>query len=232
MGSNKVKRIKTHIENLDEKLDGGIPQGHVILVLGGTGTMKSSICYSVLYHNAISDDNMSLYLSTKEGKDSIENQMRTIGIDVDSGAGGIMFLDIATMKLTTEISSEAWFQLMKTSITDLKNLSNCKLLVIDSLESLYLIANLMDDSKEIFDFIRWLSSLKMTIFLVSSKSAEVINNGEWDEAHLVDGIINVDMNELPDGSITRRMKILKMRGVNHPQEYLNIGLSKGVFKIV
>src|SRR5438093_670684 len=38
--------VKTHIRGFDEDvLRGGIPQGHVVLVRGASGTMKSSLAY-------------------------------------------------------------------------------------------------------------------------------------------------------------------------------------------
>src|SRR3989442_4729659 len=46
--------VKTHIRGFDDDvLRGGIPQGHVVLVRGASGTMKSSLAYYVLYHNAV-----------------------------------------------------------------------------------------------------------------------------------------------------------------------------------
>src|SRR5207249_1691337 len=39
--------VKTHIRGFDEDvLRGGIPQGHVVLVRGASGTMKSSLAYA------------------------------------------------------------------------------------------------------------------------------------------------------------------------------------------
>ena len=51
-----LDRIPTHIEGLDENMQGGIPQGHICLVAGASGAMKSSLTFSMLY-NAV------LYLS-------------------------------------------------------------------------------------------------------------------------------------------------------------------------
>src|SRR5947207_589374 len=46
--------VYTHIRGFDEEvLRGGIPQGHVILIRGASGTMKSSLAYYILYHNAL-----------------------------------------------------------------------------------------------------------------------------------------------------------------------------------
>ena len=37
-----MERIPTHIEGLDEKMQGGIPQGHICIVAGSSGAMESS----------------------------------------------------------------------------------------------------------------------------------------------------------------------------------------------
>ena len=45
-----IQRIPTHIEGLDENMQGGIPQGHICLVAGASGAMKSSLTFSMLYN--------------------------------------------------------------------------------------------------------------------------------------------------------------------------------------
>jgi KaiC/GvpD/RAD55 family RecA-like ATPase len=48
-----MRSFKTYIRGFDEEIEGGIPQGHVVLVAGPPGTMKSSLAYSILYNNAL-----------------------------------------------------------------------------------------------------------------------------------------------------------------------------------
>jgi len=220
--------VKTYIPNLDDELGGGIPLGHVVLVIGDTGTMKSTLCYSILLNNAREKDVFGLYLSTKEGQMSLNNQMNGLKMDVDEYAATVMFLDIATMRVVTEISQEAWFQLIKTSIMDLKNLNDCKLLVIDSLESLYLISNLKDDTVGIYDFLRWIQSIGMNVFLISARSLEDVTQDRWSEAQLVDGIISLDMGY----ETSRNLRIFKMRGMNHNREPLPFDVGDDGLRIV
>ena len=47
-----LDRIPTHIEGLDEKMQGGIPQGHICIVAGASGAMKSSLTFSIAGHNS------------------------------------------------------------------------------------------------------------------------------------------------------------------------------------
>lgn len=220
--------VKTYIPNLDDELGGGIPEGHVVLICGDTGTMKSTLCYSVLINNARENDEFGLYLSTKEGQMSLTNQMDSLNLNVMEYAATVMFLDIATMHVTTEISQEAWFQLIKTSIMDLKNVNDCKLLVIDSLESLYLISNLKDNIEGIYEFIGWIQSIGMTVFLISHRSLDDLTQDRWSEAQVVDGIISLDLGY----ESSRNLRIFKMRGMNHNREPLSFDVGEEGLKIV
>ncbi len=56
-------KIKTCIDGLDEHMAGGIPQGHVVLVSGMPGTMKSTVAYSILFNNAKKENKKGLYIS-------------------------------------------------------------------------------------------------------------------------------------------------------------------------
>ncbi|MFQ5553017.1 MAG: RAD55 family ATPase, partial [Thermoplasmata archaeon] len=46
-----MERVPTFVEGFDQALGGGIPEGSVVLVCGTPGTMKTSLVFSVLYHN-------------------------------------------------------------------------------------------------------------------------------------------------------------------------------------
>ena len=51
-GMSGLERIPTHIEGLDENMQGGIPQGHICLVAGASGAMKSSLTFSCLLYTS------------------------------------------------------------------------------------------------------------------------------------------------------------------------------------
>ena len=62
MENEKVKRIKTYIKGLDENLQGGIPEGHIVLVCGSAGTMKSSVSFNILY-NEVLNGKTAIYIT-------------------------------------------------------------------------------------------------------------------------------------------------------------------------
>ena len=56
-----LERIPTHIEGLDENMQGGIPQGHICLVAGASGAMKSSLTFSMLYNAVLYGETSGIY---------------------------------------------------------------------------------------------------------------------------------------------------------------------------
>ncbi len=222
-------KIQTYIDNFDDTIDGGIPHGHINLILGQTGTLKSSLTYFILHRNSKKANLNSIYLSIKEDKDNLNLQLKNFNIDITENEDKILFLDIAAMRLNTGLSHEAWYQLIKTSISDLKKANKCKLLVIDSWDLLMTITNLTNNSMEIYDFLRWLKELKMTIFLISERSPSSLKNFEFIEPKIVDGIIILDLYDNISPPY-RRIRIIKMRGVNHSNEYFKLDVSQDGIK--
>src|SRR5207244_502892 len=68
-------RVPTFVEGLDETMDGGIPWGHLVLIEGAPGTMKSSLAFSILLHNAAREGLHCLYVSLEERASSLLKQM-------------------------------------------------------------------------------------------------------------------------------------------------------------
>ncbi|MFO7618985.1 MAG: RAD55 family ATPase [Thermoplasmata archaeon] len=66
----KVNRIKTYVKGLDEVMQGGIPEGSVILIAGKPGTMKSSFAFNILYHNANKEDMSGVYVTLEQGREA------------------------------------------------------------------------------------------------------------------------------------------------------------------
>src|SRR3989442_9664910 len=60
-------RIRTFIHGFDDNLGGGIPEGHVVLLAGEPGTMKSTIACNIIYQNAIRDGRPATYISLEQG---------------------------------------------------------------------------------------------------------------------------------------------------------------------
>ena len=58
-----IERIPTHVEGLDENIQGGIPEGHIAIVAGSSGAMKSSLTFSMLYNAVLYGETSGIYVT-------------------------------------------------------------------------------------------------------------------------------------------------------------------------
>ena len=94
----ETKKISTYIEGLDEVLGGGFPVGHVVLLSGLPGTMKSTLSYAILHGNAKERGAKCLYVSLEQTRKSLEAQMAAMGFDVEAVRGDVHILDVGTIQ--------------------------------------------------------------------------------------------------------------------------------------
>ena len=70
-------------------MQGGIPQGHICIVAGASGAMKSSLTFSMLYNAVLYGETSGIYVSLEQGKDSLRSHMANMGMNVDDPASEI-----------------------------------------------------------------------------------------------------------------------------------------------
>src|SRR4030081_2774384 len=61
--SQATDKIPTYVVGLEARLSGGIPRGHIVLVGGPPGSLKSSFVYRILFNEAKERAASGLYLS-------------------------------------------------------------------------------------------------------------------------------------------------------------------------
>src|SRR5438093_1320615 len=108
--------VKTHIRGFDEDvLRGGIPEGHVVLIRGASGTMKSSLAYYVLYHNAL-EGTPGLYVTLEQSAGGLLEHIASLGLKATSVSDALPtaleeeFLADGIIHLRLEPISETAFQ--------------------------------------------------------------------------------------------------------------------------
>ncbi len=77
--SGAQERIPTYISGLDENMQGGIPKGHIVLLAGVSGSMKSSLGFSMLYNAVMEGKTSGIYVTLEQGKDSLGSHMAGMG---------------------------------------------------------------------------------------------------------------------------------------------------------
>src|SRR3990172_4715351 len=179
------KRIQTFIRGFDEALDGGIPEGHVVLVVGEPGTMKSSLTYSILYNNAKEEGNKGLYISLEQSRQSLLDHMEGLGFDLGVVEDKVHLLDLGLIRKNLKmLGDQTWMHVFKMYAENLKNSTDYQILILDSLPVLELLASFEDPRQELFHFFEWLRELNITTFLITEMSQESRRYAKHDEDFL------------------------------------------------
>jgi len=227
-----MERIKTYIERMDERLEGGIPKGSVSLICGTPGCMKSSLAYSILYKNAVEGNLKGLYITLEQGIPSLKKQMEMLGMVEESEK-----LDIVDHKMIDkELGGERRFELnlvkkVKYYVDDLLNREDYDIIAIDPLNALYSLTTIKNPRREVYLFFEGLREKEITSFLVSEMDQGVNRFGKYGvEEFLSDAIIHLNFMRERD-ILERYLGIVKMRCTNHDLQYFPLFYNKNGFVI-
>ena len=234
----ELKKIPTYVEGLDEALGGGLPVGHVILISGLPGTMKSTLTYAILHNNAEKRSAKGLYVTLEQTRRSLLAQMDTMGFNTEAVRGDVHLLDVSTIqKEIGKSATKPWGEFLRRTLTTKKDIDGIDLVAIDSLEALEVLAKFEDRRTELFQLFEWLRDLGATTLVLTEASPEAAFFGletappRKDEAFLADGIIELKMHQISDVEVQRRIRIVKMRGSNHKTGFHAVVFEDGRFQI-
>lgn len=210
-------RIKTFIDGFDAHLGGGVPEGHVVLLCGTPGTMKSTVAYYILYHNARERGMKGAYISLEQDEASLVAQMDGLGLKREEVKDKFAVVDVG--RLRRETKDFGWkkgkMDIIKTLIEEEKKRSKFELMVLDSLNIQELISPGEDKRLELFDFLAWLRDLKATHLVISEMLIDDREFGRHGAGFLADGIILLSLDRVDEIHRRRRITCVKMRGAHH-----------------
>jgi len=236
--------VKTYVRGFDEEvLRGGVPQGHVLLVRGASGTMKSSLAYYVLYHNAL-QGTPGLYVTLEQSAGSLLEHVAGLGLRATLVSDALPILDLSRgREYLEELASkvgemtrsdlsqgEALLTVLQGKILDLRRRQGFQLLAIDSWDALELVLEFKDRRTETFAFFEWLRDLGVTSLLVSEEPSPGGPGSVLEEEFLADGILRLKMVPVTETSFQRRIQCTKMRSVNQDSDDHTLLFENGRFE--
>ncbi|MBA3045835.1 MAG: AAA family ATPase [Candidatus Thermoplasmatota archaeon] len=218
-----MRKMKTHIDGFDEILDGGIPEGHVVLICGTPGTMKTSVTYSIMYENAKREGYKGLYISLEESYEGLKGAMLDLKMsDIDKLP--VFMIDVGKIRKAhpEQEVSKGWLKILEKYLKKRVEDDDFDIVVIDSLAALYSLTELSNPRADLFHFIRFLKELGPTVFLISEISHGSTKLVANDEDFLADGIIHLMMHEAGDSDIQLRINCIKMRRTKHQRGWFRL----------
>jgi KaiC/GvpD/RAD55 family RecA-like ATPase len=240
------KRVTTGIDGLDGMLEGGYPQGSVVLIAGTPGTGKTIICFQFI-DAGIKNGEKCLFLTSDERIHTLINQAKKFGFDFEGAVQNrllkFMYLDLEKhtihKEIETEILSGKYSRIVLDSLTPLSEMPVWVMHrgseIIPSEESVTTMPLPIDSIQATRMHVRRLLSIleeDISTVLVTSEVAEGSRNLSRDSVSefLVDGILVLDLDPSMD---RRKLTIRKMRGTKHTLKPRDIEINtKGGIKIV
>ncbi len=250
----QIKRMPMYITGLDEQMEGGIPEGHVNLIAGTAGTMKSTIAFNILY-NEVKKGKIGLYISLEQSCTSLLNHMVNVGYDLshvnifivdDIGElddkinkakiskGALVMADLGVIRKqineTTGQASGGWFNAIKNILKKLKSSCGCQIFVLDSLAALYVLSDFENPRRELFHAFEFFRDLNITSFLISEMPLDGKKYGQYEvEDFLADGVIKLEL-VARQRKVTRELSIVKMRKTSCSTDVFSLEVESGSFK--
>ncbi|MBW6451354.1 MAG: AAA family ATPase [DPANN group archaeon] len=223
MTSQETKRIKTGIIGLDEMLDGGIPEGSVVLVTGGAGCGKTTFSCQFVNHG-LKEGSNSLYITLEEKPEEIKENAKQFGWDLNKyekdGTFRIVYYDPFELG---EIIQR---------MTDLIVVNKIQRLVIDSISlfGLYL-DNSYKIRKELYKLVEALKQTGCTSILLSEIPENTKQLSRYGvEEFVADGVIVLYYMSLGNGAF-RNIEVRKMRRTNHKNGTYPLTITKTGIKV-
>ena len=221
-----VNRIPTHIEGLDENMQGGIPKKHICIVAGASGAMKSSLTFSLLYNSVLYGDTSGIYVTLEQGKESLKSHMSNMGMNVEDARvrNRIAIIDLADLRVQLDEQGMSdrvdWMGQLIKKLTSYRNSIGFEVLVFDSLGAFFTLTKMENPRDEIFRLFEAVRRLDLTAFFICEMTGDDHKQfGEYGvEDYLSDGVIHLVMEREGD-DVKRKLGVVKMRHTNHMLGY-------------
>lgn len=200
-------RIPSGVAGFDTLVDGGLLPGRLYVISGPPGSGKTTFCTQFITQGA-KDGDACLYVTMHETEAELVEDMSgyDFGFDRAIHSDSVQFLNLVTesgKQTITQYGNEGG--LTNRLVAYIEN-NDIQRAVIDST---MLLRHFMSDvDEEITAFLSALKQTETTILLISEMTDPTSYS---DEHYLAHGVVFFH-NFLEDGSMTRGLQVIKMRG--------------------
>jgi circadian clock protein KaiC len=220
------KRIATGINGLDELVDGGLPEGRVILVIGGPGTGKTIMCSQFLYKGIYENQENGIFVSLDESKNHFYTEMQKFGWDFRKAEKERKFAFINATRMSRVATLKEELYKEETRSLRGKQLSidrliedlqakiqqvSAKRVAVDTLAALvFRFPDPIERRTAVVDLIESLADLRVTSLVTTELGHLSLERNALEEEFLVHGVIMMQ-TLFSGGTTTRAIQVEKMR---------------------
>ncbi len=221
-----TKLLPTGVPGLDELLNGGIPEGRVVLVIGGPGSGKTILASQFLYKGIQEHNENGIFVSLDERKDHFYSEMQNFGWDFKKAEeeAKFEFIDATKMsraamlreRMILESQSLRGKQLQIDELIEkIENVIaeiRAKRVALDTLATLFhRFPDPIERRVAIIDLIESLSNLKISTLVTTELGRLSLDREVTVEEYEAHGVIMMQ-TLYSSGLTSRAIQVLKMRG--------------------
>jgi len=242
-----MERTKFGIQGLDKALVGGLPPGNLVLVSGGAGTGKITLCLQFLVNGATLFGEKALYISTEQSIEELHKHASALGWDLrqleEKNLFRILFFDIThgnnfLQQVSTVIKE---FQPQRLVIDSMTTLTDSLIIGGMQDESAFSLVQVVEKVSPIprteqiiaksilYKLISELKKYKLTTLLTSELYEESRSlSADGISEFITDGVILLHYIEIGVGEY-RSMEIRKMRYSDYDKDIIPYAITgKGI----
>jgi KaiC domain protein len=208
-----LTRVRTGVPGLDEMLQGGFPDGHMIVAMGSFGTGKTTLGLQFLIEGLSHGENC-IFISLEEDKDSVVKNASSFGWDLATPVAekklGLFKLEPSDAKTTvTRIRSD---------LPKFVKSFGARRVVIDSVSLLNMMfPDESDRRSNLFNLCQLLRSTGATSILTAEvKDENPRSSRDGLAEYTADGVLLMQSDENKEsGEVQLTIRVLKMRRTAH-----------------
>ncbi|MDF1834213.1 MAG: ATPase domain-containing protein [Alteraurantiacibacter sp. bin_em_oilr2.035] len=221
------KALPTGISGLDHILNGGLPSQRLHLIEGTPGAGKTTLAINFLLQGQEVSES-GLYITLSETSDELRAAAASHGLSPD---GIDLFELVAEDGFNSEneqsLLHPSEFELGETvrGVISQVEKTNPTRVVVDSLSELRLLAqNPLRYRRQILALKHFFARRNCTVLMLDDKSAEP---GDLQLHSIAHGVISLEQNANDFGAERRRLRVIKMRGLDYRGGYHDFTIQRG-----
>jgi KaiC domain protein len=212
---SEIPRIDLGIEGLDEMVQGGIPERHLLVAVGSPGTGKTTFGLQFLHHGLQQGDS-AIFLTLEQSREAILDTAseRDWEFDRHEAEDRLAVVDLNPVEMANSLDN------IRGELPGLIEEFGADRLVLDSVS---LLEMMYDDPArrrtEVFDFTRALKEAGVTTFLTSEASESNPYASRYGIIeYLTDAVFVLQYVRSESQEARLAVEIQKIRNANHSRE--------------